>query len=88
MQKIKFLVATIMIFSVKTIVAQIATAVGHFDKVIISPHIEVIFVEGNEESVTIEKCIVDKGKLNIEVNNKTLRIYLDGAKELTRNKSV
>ena len=88
MQKLKFIIVTLMIFSIKTITAQTTTALDHFDKVIISPHIEVTFIEGNEESVTIEKCIVDKGKLNIEVNNKTLRIYLDGAKELTRNKSV
>ena len=87
MQKLKFFIVTLMIFSVKALVAQ-TTTVDHFDKVIISPHIEVTFIEGNEESVTIEKCVVDKEKLNIEVNGKTLRIYLDGAKELTKNKKV
>src|SRR5215211_7086722 len=87
MQSLKFFVAILMIFSVNVVVAQ-TTAVDHFDKVIISPHIEVTFVEGNEESVTIEKSTVDKEKINIEVNNKTLRVYLDGAKELTKNKKV
>ena len=62
------------------------TKVGHFDKVIVSPHIEVTFVEGDEESVNIEKSEVDKDKINIEVNDKTLRVYLDGAKEITKNK--
>src|SRR5205085_12606722 len=88
MQQLKFIIITLMVFSVKALVAQTTTAVDRFDKVIISPHIEVTFIEGNEESVTIEKCTVDKEKLNIEVNNKTLRIYLDGAKELTKNKKV
>ena len=88
MQKLKFFIITLMIFVVKSIEAQTTTAVDHFDKVIISPHIEVTFIEGNEESVTIEKSTVDKEKINIEVNNKTLRVYLDGAKELTKNKKV
>lgn len=88
MQKMRFLVMTLMTFSVKALIAQATTAVDHFDKVIISPHIEVTFVEGNEESVTIENSTVDKKKINIEVNNKTLRVYLDGAKELIKNKKV
>src|ERR1043165_494474 len=88
MQKLRFFVAALLILSLNVITAQTTTAVTHFDKVIISPHIEVTFVEGNEESVTIEKCTVDKEKLNIEVNNKTLRVYLDGAKELTKNKKA
>jgi hypothetical protein len=88
MQKLKFFVAALMIFSAEVIMAQTTTVVNHFDKVIISPHIEVTFVEGNEESVTIEKSTEDKEKINIEVNNKTLRVYLDGAKELTKNKRV
>ena len=85
MQKSKFflLVLTIVIF--KSTFAQTTTAVNHFSKVIISPHIQVMFVEGNEESVTIENTTVDKDKINIEVNNSTLRIYLDGAKEVTKN---
>jgi hypothetical protein len=86
MQKLRFLIGALLVLTVKGIFAQTTTAVDHFDKVIISPHIEVTFVEGNEESVTIEKCSVDKEKLNIEVNNKTLRVYLDGAKEITKNK--
>jgi hypothetical protein len=88
MQKLKFFVTALTVFSVKVIVAQVTTAVEHFDKVIISPHIEVTFVEGNEEGVTVEKSAVDKEKINIEVNGKTLRVYLDGAKELTKNKKV
>jgi hypothetical protein len=88
MQKFKFFIAALMIFSVKATEAQTTTAVSHFDKVIISPYIEVTFVEGNQESVTIERSTVDKEKINIEVNNKTLRVYLDDAKELTKNKKV
>jgi hypothetical protein len=58
--------------------------VRHFDKVIVSPHVQVTFVEGNEESVSVEKCEVPAEKLNIEVRNGTLRIYLDGAKDIDK----
>jgi hypothetical protein len=88
MQQLKYYATIIFIFVLKASFAQMATAVKPFDKVIISPHIEVTFIQGNEETVTIENCAVDKEKINIEVNGKTLRIYLEGAKEITKNKKV
>jgi hypothetical protein len=54
--------------------------------VIVSPYIQVTFVEGNTESVTIEKSTVDNDKINIDVQDNTLRIYLDDAKDLPKNK--
>lgn len=61
--------------------------VDAFTKVIISPHIEVEFQKGTEESVTIISNS-EKGKLNIEVNSNTLRIYLDDAKMTTKSEKV
>ena len=57
-------------------------AVGHFHKVIISPYIQATFVQGDEESVTVNSTVVDTGKLNVEVQGGSLRLYLDGAKDL------
>lgn len=65
--------------------AQNITKVEAFDKVIVSPHIEVILVEGNQESVKIENAKVSDDKINIEVEGKTLRLYLDGAKTVTKS---
>ena len=59
--------------------------VDHFDKIIVSPHIEVNLVEGNEESVRIEDARLSEDKINVEVEGKTLRIYLDGAKLVTKS---
>lgn len=64
------------------------TQVKSFEKVIVSPHIEVILVEGNEESVKIENAKVSKDKINIVVEGKTLRLYLDGAKTVTKSEKV
>lgn len=62
--------------------------VKSFEKIIVSPHIEVNLVEGNEESVKIENAKVSEDKINIEVEGKTLRIYLDGAKTVTKSEKV
>jgi hypothetical protein len=58
-----------------------------FDKVIINPHIQVIFQEGDTESVLIEDIDVPMNKLTVEVKNKTLEIYLEGARVFTKSKA-
>ena len=85
MQKSKICISILLFFAFKITFAQNTTLVDHFNKVIVSPNIEVTFFEGNEEKVTIEKSTVESDKINIHVNGKTLRIYLDDAKELVKN---
>src|SRR5579863_7724844 len=68
--------------------AQSAVSVSHFDKAIISPHIEVTFVQGNEESVRIDGNVTRPDQLVIDVHHQTLRMYLRGAREITRNQTV
>ncbi len=62
--------------------------VASFDNVTISPHIEATFVEGDREMVTIVDSDVPLDKLNVIVEGKTLKIYLDGAKDYTKSKKV
>jgi hypothetical protein len=59
--------------------------VGHFHKVIVSPYIQVTFVQGDEESVTLNQIMVDSTKLHVEVQGGTLRLYLDGARGMPHN---
>src|ERR1022692_1612701 len=68
--------------------AQSTISVNHFEKAIISPHIKVTFVQGNEESVSIDGNMTSPDQLVIDVHHKTLRIYLRGAQEITRNQTV
>ncbi len=68
--------------------AQETTPVKSFEKVIISPHINVILEEGEEESVRIENAKVPQHKIHIEVVGKTLRLYLEGAKIITKSELV
>ena len=66
---------------VSTVNAQVKTVhVESFDKIIISPHIEVVFTKGTEEKVIVEEISIPLEKLNIGVNNNTLHVYLEGAK--------
>ena len=62
--------------------------VASFNKAIISPHIEVTFVEGDQELVVIEDTNVPFDKINIDVNGQTLKVYLEGAKTYTKSKKV
>ena len=88
MLKLKYPITTAIILIYAFAFSQTKTSVRHFDKIIVSPHIQVTFVEGNEENVVIEKSSVPMNKINIEVIGKTLRVYLDGAKEITKNENA
>ena len=58
----------------------------NFDKIIVSPHIEVAFVEGNQASIEILEMTEPIEKFNYEISNNTLQVYLEGAKTTTKNK--
>jgi hypothetical protein len=80
-------IALLILFSVlQSIKAQ--NQVEPFHKVAISPHIETTFVKGDVESVEIIENKVSNDKVNIEVNNGKLEIYLDDAKMTTKQKKV
>jgi hypothetical protein len=57
-----------------------------FDKVIVSPHIEIVFKEGTKESVSVQSITVPIEKFNVVVKNNTLQVYLEDAKIATGNK--
>ena len=88
MKNFKYLIILAFILTSQMFSAQTKRNVESFNKVIISPHIETTFVQGNEESVTIIENTLSDDKVNIEVNGETLRVYLDDAKETTKHETV
>lgn len=84
MRTLKTFIAVSLLFSGIAANAQSSRQVDHFTKVIVSPYIQVTFVEGDEESVTINNIKTDESKLHIEVKDQTLRIYLEGAKDIPK----
>jgi len=80
MQRLKILLP--VLFSLIGVAAFAQTKMtSPFNKVIVSPYIQVTLVQGDQESVTVDDIHVGQDKLHIEVNDKTLRIFLDGAKD-------
>ena len=88
MKRIKILAILTLILTSQIIFAQKKHKVQPFNKVIISPHIETTFVQGDEESVTILEHTESEDKINIEVSNNTLRVYLEDAKEITKQETI
>jgi hypothetical protein len=82
------LVAFTLLFAITSVSAQSEIVVDPFEKVIISPHIEVTFVEGAQESVTIHSSTEPLTKVTVEVVGSTLRLYLEGAKTYTDSRKV
>ena len=84
MRVFKTIFAALFLFAAAVTANAQTRLVGHFTKVIISPYIQVVFVQGETESVAVNDIIVDSGNLHIEVQNNTLRVYLDGAKDIPK----
>lgn len=61
---------------------------ANFDKVIVSPHIETVFIKGNNTSIAIENISVPREKFKYELKSGTLQVYLEGAKTYTKNKKI
>lgn len=88
MNKYLLITTAVALIGFKTAKAQEVVAVAKFDRVIVSPHVQVTFTQGDKETVTIENLTVSRDKVNIESNGQTLRVYLEGAKEVTKNEKV
>jgi hypothetical protein len=59
-----------------------------FDKIIVSPHIEAVFVQGDTPSVQIESITEPVEKFKYEIENNILQVYLEGAKTYTENEKT
>lgn len=82
----KLLTCVFTLFSVGSFAQSKTMSVEDFDKVIVSPHISVTFVQGSQNNIVIHSSTEPLEKLNVEVVGSTLRLYLDGAKTYTDSK--
>lgn len=83
MQNFKLLLAPVLLGCYSSAYCQ-QMPVGHFDKVIISPRIQVTFIQGEREGVTFDSTAPHARDVRVELHGNTLRIYLKGAKELEK----
>lgn len=56
-----------------------------FTKVIVSPHIDVVLMEGTEEKVEVASWNVEEHDIHVDIDGQTLRVYLEGARMGPRN---
>jgi hypothetical protein len=59
-----------------------------FNKIIVSPKINVVLKKGERESIRVRYSNVSPDKINIEVNNNRLRIYLDEARFVEKHRNT
>lgn len=74
-----------LILSSTTVQSQNRTVLP-FSKVVISPYIQVVFQQSEKESVVVSDINIPISKLNIEVKNNKLCIYLEGAQNIPKTK--
>jgi hypothetical protein len=62
--------------------------VDAFDQIIVSPKINLVLVQGNEEAVKINFSNVSESKINVKVRNHKLHLFLDHAKFLEKRRRI
>jgi hypothetical protein len=76
------------LYSLHGLSQELKIPVGHFDKVIVSPHIEVKFVESDYEEVEIHDSKISLAKINVKLIGSTLRIFLEDAQIVAKSEKV
>jgi hypothetical protein len=84
MKKLSFLLSLTLI-GFCALSQEIQKDLKPFTKIIASPRVNVILVKGEQESIRLVYSGVSENFINIEVNGKTLHIYLDYAKKVEKN---
>jgi hypothetical protein len=82
------LILAMSLYSFQGFSQELKIPVGHFDKVIVSPHIEVKFVESDYEEVEIHDSKISLAKINVKLIGSTLRIFLEDAQIVAKSEKV
>ena len=88
MKPIIHFITQLLIGAAMTLGAQQEFNVKSFKEIIISPHIEATLIESDTEKVVVNSSAEPIEKVNVEVKGKTLRVYLDDAKDITKTEKV
>lgn len=83
-----FLTLALVLASTALIGQSIEKKIAPFNKIIVSPKINLVLVEGTNESVKIDYANVDVSKIRVTVKNRTLHIYLEGSRFTEKTQRV
>ena len=83
--KKNLLLLSLLCITVITQAQEITESLKSFDRLIASPKINIILEKGEQEGIRLVYSGIEKDKINIEQNHKTLHIFLDDAKIIEKN---
>ena len=86
--KILTLVFTGLILTTTLSAQEINKELKSFHRVVVSPHVNLVLQKGTKESIRLVYDRVTADKINIEVKNKTLRVYLDDARVAEKTERI
>ena len=87
LMKFLFLSATLSLTTL-TQAQELQKNLDSFNKIIVSPKINLVLQKGEQESIRIRYSNVSPDKINIEVSNNRLRIYLDDARIVEKHRKT
>lgn len=63
---------------------EVTQSLAHFEKIVVSPKINVVLQKGEKESITIKYENVREDELNLEIRNEKLHVFLDKSRFFPR----
>lgn len=82
--KKSILIAFSLLLTAGAFAQEIQKELKSFSRIIASPRVNLILKKGDSESIRLVYNDVAKSKINIEVSNHTLHIYLDNARKVEK----
>jgi hypothetical protein len=79
-----FIISFISLLATSGFSQEIQRELKSFSRIIASPRVNLILKKGDKESVRLVYHDVSKSKINIEVSNHTLHLYLDNARKVEK----
>ncbi|HEY5823110.1 MAG TPA: DUF2807 domain-containing protein [Cyclobacteriaceae bacterium] len=76
----KFILLLVMIVTGKIFAQEVTQSLAPFDKIVVSPKINVILQKGDKESITIQYANINEEEINLEIRHNKLHVFLDGSK--------
>jgi hypothetical protein len=73
-------IITLLCISQASFAQEISRELRSFDRIIVSPRINLVLEKGDSRAILVMYAGVSAEKINIEIKNKTLRVFLDDAK--------
>jgi hypothetical protein len=67
-----------------TFAQEVTQSLASFDKIVISPKINVVLQKGDKESITIRYSDINEDEINLEIRNHRLHVFLDGSRFLVQ----